>query len=197
MSDRAIITAIQKMAGVFKKDTSYYVIAKVKSVEDEKCTVIIQSGEAELELTDVLLQAEVCDGLLITPKKDSNVLVCLSIYSPPYVSMFSDIDKYYLQVGDSADVVTNDGKRKFNDGSFGGLVKSVDPDNTQKGLLARLNKLENLLNEFINIYNTHTHTASSFGAPTTVPSSIETNTISPITSRSDIESDYITHGKKT
>ena len=197
MSDRAIITAIQKIAGVFKKDNAYYVIAKVKSVETETCTIIIQSGDAEIEMSEVLLQAEVCDGLLITPKKDSNVLVCLSTYNPPYVSMYSDIDEYYLQVGDSADLITNDGKRKLNDGSYGGLIKSIDPDNNQIGLLARLNKIENLLNEFINIYNTHTHTSSAPGAATSPALQPETQTISPITSRSDIESDYITHGKKT
>lgn len=197
MSDRAIITAIQKMAGVFKKDNAYYVIAKVDSVQDETCTVIIQSGEAELKLDDVRLQVEVCDGLLITPVTGSNVLVCLSTYNPPYVALFSDIDEYYLQVGDSADLITNDGKRKLNGGEYGGLIKSIDPDNTQIGLLARLNKVENLLNEFIALYNTHTHTSSAPGATTSPPAQTETNLISPITSRSDIESDYITHGKKT
>lgn len=197
MSDRAIITAIQKMAGVFKKDNAYYVIAKVDSVQDEACTVIIQSGEAELKLADVRLQVEVCDGLLITPVTGSNVLVCLSTYNPPYVALFSDIDEYYLQVGDSADLITNDGKRKLNGGEYGGLIKSIDPDNTQIGLLARLNKVENLLNEFITLYNTHTHTSSAPGATTSPPAQTETNLISPITSRSDIESDYITHGKKT
>jgi len=99
VSDRAIITAIQKMAGVFKKDNAYYVIGRVKSVSDSVCSVIIQSGEVDIEVSDVLLQVEICDGLLFTPKKDSNVLVCLSTYNPPYIAMFSDIDEFYLQVG--------------------------------------------------------------------------------------------------
>lgn len=197
MSDRAIITAIQKIAGVFKKDNAYYTIARVKSVDGETCTVVIQSGEAELELNNVLLQVEVCDGLLITPATDSNVLVCISTYNPPYVAMFSDIGEYYLQVGDSADLITNDGKRKLNGGEYGGLIKSIDPDNPQIGLLARLNKVENLLNEFIALYNSHGHTSSAPGSNTSPPLAPQTNTINPVTSRSDIESDWITHGKKT
>lgn len=197
MSDRAIITAIQKIAGVFKKDNAYYVNALVKSVDGNVCTVVFQTGETDIELPDVRLQVDICDGLLITPEVDSNVLVCISTYNPPYVSLYSDIKEYYLQVGDSADLITSDGKRKLNDGGYGGLIKSIDPDNSQIGLLARLNKTENLLNEFITIYNTHTHTSSAPGSATSPPAQPETNQINPITSRTDIESDYITHGKKT
>ena len=185
------------MAGVFKKDNAYYVIGRVKSVSDSVCSVIIQSGQVDIEVSDVLLQVEICDGLLVTPKKDSNVLVCLSTYNPPYIAMFSDIDEFYLQVGDSADLITNDGKRKLNKGDYGGLIKSIDPDNSQIGLLARLNKIENLLNEFIILYNSHTHTSSAPGSNTSPPLSPETQNINPITSRKDIESDWITHGNKT
>lgn len=139
MSDRSIITAVQKMAGVFKTDKSYYIVASVKSVEDNTCTVTFVSGENESEVSGVLLQAEVCDGLLIKPKVGSNVLVCLSIYNPPYIAMFSDIDEFYLQVGDSALTITNDGKIKLNDGSFDGLIKISD-------LTTKLNNMVTAIN---------------------------------------------------
>lgn len=185
MSDRSIITAVQKMAGVFKKDNVSYVIAKVKSVSGNKCSVITVTDDTEVTIEDVLLQTEVCDGLLITPKKDSNVLVALSVYNPPYIAMFSDIDEFYLQVGDSSVTVKNNGKIQFNDGSYGSLIKIQD-------LVTKLNNIENLLNQFIGIYNSHTHTNSA--GTTTTPSAPETQTLTP-TQLADIENNLITHGK--
>lgn len=187
MSDRSVKTAVQKLAGTFKEDTVQLIIGTVESVDEDKaiCSVKIQN---DVILPNVSLQVSICDGLLIIPVVDSTVYVLTSKYNTPLVIQWSDIDKFMLQVGDSYLEVKNDGSFQFNDGSFDGLVKVGE-------LVKKINALENLLNGFISIYNTHTHTASSFGAPTTVPSAIESQQISPITQQKDIENELIKHGK--
>ena len=187
MSDRSVKNAVQKLAGTFKEDTVQLIIGTVESVDEDKaiCSVKIQN---DVTLPNVSLQASICDGLLIIPVVDSTVYVLTSKYNTPLVIQWSDIDKFMLQVGDSYLEVNNDGTFQFNDGSFDGLVKVGE-------LVKKINALENLLNGFITIYNSHTHTASSFGSPTTVPSAIESQQISPITQQQDIENDKIKHGK--
>lgn len=194
MSDRDLQTAIRKLAGTFKRDSVTILPATVKSVDEDKATCVVVVVN-DVEIPDVRLQSTICDGLLILPKVDSDVMILFSIQNEPFICLYGDVDKYYLQVGDSSDTMTNDGKRVFNDGKFGGLIKVKDPDNANIGLLKKINNIENLLNGFINIYNTHTHTATSFGSPTTVPSSVESQSINPITSEGDITSNLITHGK--
>jgi len=186
MSDRSVKNAVQKLAGTFKEDTVQLIIGTVESVDEDKaiCSVKIQN---DVTLPNVSLQASICDGLLIIPVVDSTVYVLTSKYNTPLVIQWSDIDKFMLQVGDSYLEVNNDGSFQFNDGSFDGLVKVGE-------LVKKINALENLLNGFITIYNSHTHTASSFGSPTTVPSAIESQQISPITQQQDIENDKIKHG---
>ena len=186
MSDRSVKNAVQKLAGTFKEDTVQLIIGTVESVDEDKaiCSVKIQN---DVTLPNVSLQASICDGLLIIPVVDSTVYVLTSKYNTPLVIQWSDIDKFMLQVGDSYLEVNNDGTFQFNDGSFDGLAKVGE-------LVKKFNALENLLNGFITIYNSHTHTASSFGAPTTVPSAIESQQINPITQQRDIENDKIKHG---
>lgn len=177
MSDRAIITAVQKMTGVFKKNDCYYVIGEVKSVSGNTCVVTIVSGDSELDVPNVLLQAEVCDGLLITPVVNSNVLLCLSNYSPPYVAMFSDIDEFYLQVGDSSLTVTNDGKIKLNDGQLGGLIKIQD-------LTSKLNDMVTAINIELGKIQTGIAAAGGSYSPTNLSQFNKT----------DYENSDITHG---
>ena len=184
--DRAIETAVQKLAGTFKQDTVLLTSAVVKSVDESKATCVCIIGE-DIEVPNVLLQNAVCDGLLIVPKVDSNVYLLTSKYKQPFVAQFSDIDKVYLQVGDSSFTVTNDGKIQMNDGSYGSLIQ------IQK-LVDKINALENLLNGFITIYNTHFHPVPALGN-SLVTTQTETQQISPVTAIADIENNKITHGK--
>jgi hypothetical protein len=57
-------------------------------------------------------------------------------------------------------------------------------------LVDRLNKVENLLNEFIANYNLHTHNVVSIGSPTATPLPIESNTAT-LTTNKDIASTQI------
>jgi len=148
MSDRAIQTAVQKIAGTFKRDTVSLLDCEVVSVDENKATCVVKtvSGDSSIEIPDVLLQGAICDGLLIIPTVGSSVKVLQSIYTNPFVVLYSDIDKFYLQVGDSSmtffDKKQSDGSIiNLNDGSFKGLVK-VDE------LVKKLNALEDDLNKY-------------------------------------------------
>lgn len=70
---------------------------------------------------------------------------------------------------------------QFNGGQNGGMVLLLQ-------LVAKLNNIENLLNQFIALYNSHTHPVS--GSATGVPVVPEDNTLTP-TQRADIENTKI------
>ncbi len=80
---------IQELAGQRQPVT---LICKVTSVNGSKCDVEPLDGA---NLKDVRLNASVdqFNGLRITPKKDSYVLVTMLSETDAYVSMYSDIDK--------------------------------------------------------------------------------------------------------
>ena len=187
-SDRSIKAAIQQMAGTFGQDVVKLNVGKVKSVDEDKstCVVVIKGINQSVEVPNVNLQVGVCDGLQIIPAVDSDVLIITSTFNQSYIIQYSDVDKYYLQVGDSELTINNDGTMQLNDGSYDGLVKVAE-------LTQKLNDIENLLNEFIGIYNAHTHTIVPIGIDTDPPSVPETNTLTP-TQQEEIENNLITHG---
>lgn len=80
---------IQELAGQRQPVT---LICKVTSVNESKCEVEPLDGAL---LKDVRLNASVdqFNGLRITPKKDSYVLVTMLSETDAFVSMYSDIDK--------------------------------------------------------------------------------------------------------
>lgn len=189
MSDRAIQTAVQKLAGTFKADICKMYTGSIVSVDENAstCSVRVLLGNEDVIITNVLLQAAICDGLQVIPSIDSDVLIIGSTYNPYFVACFSDIDKLYLQVGDSS-LTLYDKKQSgeqiviLNDGSYGGLVKVAD-------LVTRLNKVEDALKQHILSFNTHVH-ASNGLPPATLDNQVVTNT-----QRSDIENKEVTHGK--
>jgi len=141
---REIREAVRKLAGTHKVDRVEYFMADVDSVDEDAATcVVILKGNAEsIKVPNVQLQSGVCDGLLIVPTVGSEVKVITSIHNDPFVAQFSDIDKVYLQVGDSAYLITNDGKHKLNDGSYGGLIR-ID------NLIKDINDTKHLVNNLL------------------------------------------------
>lgn len=184
MSDRAIITAIQKAAGTYQEDKVKMLIGTVDSIQGNTCTCIVNDQSI---IPGISLQASVCDGLFITPSIGSTVLILYTVQINPFIALYSDIDKYYLQVGNSSIEMLNDGSVTLNDGSFNGLIKGG-------ALTEKLNNLENKVNELISNFNAHTHEVVSVGSPTSAPLSPITGNLTP-TIESDIENDKITHGK--
>lgn len=187
MGDRSIIEAIQKISGTQLNDNVRLLAATVDSVDvaTRTCIVTTISSQGSVTIENVQLMASVDDGVLFVPAIDSTVLIIYSTYNRPYISLFSELQKIVFVVGDSTLEIT-DGLFKFNDGQLGGLVEV-------EKLTTKLNNLENLVNEFIGKYNSHTHiltlsTGSGTAAPTTTT---ETGTLTP-TQRGDIENVKIT-----
>jgi hypothetical protein len=73
----------------------YNAIAKVTSVSDETCDVLLL--KEDLELYDVRLKSGDGKGFLITPKVDSIVMVSYLNDTEAYVSMFSEVESYSIQ----------------------------------------------------------------------------------------------------
>jgi len=171
MSDRAIQETIQILAGTHLSDKVYAVDATVVSVDESKrnCIVRVISGKANNEFTARLMCA-IDDGVLVIPLVDSTVSIVMSDFTTPYVSQYSGIEKIVLRGGD-----------------LGGLVKVIE-------LTEKLNNLEQLLNDLVTKYNSHTHSGvSTGGGMSGVTTALETGTLTP-TQRSEIENEQITHG---
>lgn len=156
MSDRGIITAIQKAAGTFQEDKVKLFVGTVESIQGNTCTCIVDD---QMRLPSVNLQAGVCDGWLLIPVIGSTVVIMYSKVISPFVVLYSDLESAYMQVGDSSIEMLSDGSVTLNDGKLGGLVVG--------GTLAtKLNNLENKVNELISTFNAHTHGVISLGSPT-------------------------------
>jgi hypothetical protein len=188
-SDRSIKAAIQAMAGTFGQDVVRINVAQVVSVDENKstCTVRIKGVNQSVDVPNVNLQTGVCDGLQIIPVVGSDVLVITSTYNQSYIIQYSDVDKFYLQVGDSEMTINNDGSMQLNDGSYDGLVKVQE-------LTQKLNNLENLVNNILNTLKTTVIPLAPSGTYPFAPLYAATNPINPITQQSDIENNLITHG---
>lgn len=190
MSDRGMIEAIRHIAGTHLEDKVYLVAAEVDSVDipSRTCNVTTISGKESTAIEGVKLMASVDDGVLLIPTIGSTIFVSYSNYNVPFVCQFSSVDKV-LFISGSSQVSIVDGKIMLNDGSFGGLVEVGN-------LVTKLNNLENLLNDLVAKFNSHTHILSltsgtGTAAATATP---EPNTLTP-TQRNDIENTTIIHGK--
>lgn len=176
---RSIEIAVQKLAGTYLKDIVSILSCTVDSVDKDNrvcdCTPI--GGEASTTIPGVQLCAENNNGLVVFPKVGSTVIVAQSVRNNTFVMMFSDVESIQLM-----------------DGTYGGLITLLDPSNANKGILKKVNNLENLLNDLITKYNIHTHAGVTVGAGVTaVPTPLETSTIVP-TVRADIENTLVTQG---
>ena len=171
MSDkRQIKEAIERLSGTFMQDSVKLFLANVDSVNEAErtCDVTPLTDNATTSYPSVLLMAESDDGVLIIPTINSNVLVNVSKRGVAYVCMFSEVDK--------VTIITKT-LTQFNDGTFGGLVKVQE-------LVDKINRLENA-------FNSHVHAGVTSGGSSTLAPATP---IAPITTKTDIENDKITHG---
>lgn len=191
MSDRQLQEAVQKLAGTQLRDEMYMIQCVVDSVDiaARTCSCTSVGGHATVEFADVRLMAEVDDGFFRVPTIGSVVFVTYSKRNDPIISLFSSVDQVIIITGNTS-LSIKDGSVKFNDGSFGGLIK-IDE------LIKKLNNLENLVNDLANKHNTHTHILTlSSGTGTAAPTTtIEPKTLT-VTQKKDLENAQVTHGKQ-
>lgn len=177
-----LIRAIRTIAGTQLSDKLHLTDAEVISVDIDNRTAQVQliHGESNQIIT-ARLMASVSDGCLYIPKTEGNtVIVAYSEYVEPYIALHGDIESI-VWLG----------------GEYEGVPIVIDPNNANNGLLAKINNLENLLNDLISKYNSHTHKTTCPAGPgnalSPLPPDTETTTISPITSQPDISHPNITH----
>lgn len=181
MSKRQINDAIQKLAGTFGNDHVSITPCTVFSIDQASRTCVCTpiGGRATTNIIGVHLMAEIDDGLLLIPVLGSTVIVCHSGNNTPFIILFSAIQKIIL-VGVSG--------LQFQGGELGGLVE-VQP------LTTKLNSLENLVNDLVSKFNSHTHILTlTTGTGTAAPTSTQETTVLTPTVRADIENTAITHG---
>lgn len=139
---------LQEMAGSYAPDVSN--IAQVKSVNEEECTCTLVDDDGQ-EFFEVRLRPVTGKNksLLQIPKEGSFVLAVRIESSEEWMVVACDeVEKVQLIVGKSELIVTED-DILMNGGKLGGLIK--------------ISELTAKLNEFINVFNTHTHVVATTG----------------------------------
>lgn len=179
MSKDKIHNAIRILSGMSSYDRVYMFDAIVNgSVDEEKRTVnVIMIGGNSSNDLDVRLMSSVDDGALIYPKDGSTVTVVMSEKTDPFIVGFSEIEKIVWLGGDYESVP---------------IVKH--PTDNNKGVTARLNKIEDALKNLINKFNSHTHTTTCAAGPgSATPTPTQDTDIIVNTSNADISHPNITH----
>jgi len=155
---RSLEYAIKKLADTHKRDWIELFAATVVSYDGmdgydgdpQTCSVTGRSG---VQIPNVGLTAAVCDGLVLYPSLGSTVMVVKSTYNSYFVVQYSEIDKLYLQIGDSQLILWS-GNNDFststdhsiitlNGGGLGPLPVVGDENS---GLVKQLNNIEKDIN---------------------------------------------------
>ena len=169
---------IQEIAGTRLTASTILFDAKVVSVNSNARTCVVEriGGNTSGTLT-VRLMASVDDGALMIPATDSTVIVVMSEFVEPYIAMYSEIDRIVWLGGD-----------------YDGVPIVTHPTNVNKGLLKRLNNLEDTLKSLIIKFNSHVHvTTCGAGAGTAAITVAPETTVIVNTAQADIEHPNITH----
>lgn len=188
---QAIRTAIRKIANTYKIDAPTVVKCSVISVNksSRSCSCKQISGKSSVTLNNVQLQADPSDGELKIPAVGSTVLVLTSTYNQSYIVQFSDLDEWKVTVGNAEiDVLSN--KIQFGDGSYEGLVKVVE-------LTQKINNLENQINDILHVLKTTSIPLAPSGTYPFAPLYTAILPIDPITNKTEIQNNKITHGNLT
>ena len=167
MSDRKIGDAIRALSKHSIGDTVSLLFVNVSVVNIGARTFdgVAIGGDGVTDILGVQLMAGVSDGLLMVPNVGSIVVVAYSTRVAPIALLYSDVSQLSIYASTSVSIAGP--QVQLNDGSFGGMV-------TVAGLLAKINAIENKLNQVLVINK--------------LPP------ITPITLRSDLENTAVTHG---
>jgi hypothetical protein len=179
MSKDKIHNAIRILSGMHSYDKVFMFDAIVNgSVNESTRTVNVTmlGGESSNDL-DVRLMSSVDDGMFIYPKGGSTVTIIMSDKTDPYIVGYSEIEKIV-----------------WFGGEYGNVPIVKHPSDSNKGLTARLNKLEDFVKDLSNKYNSHTHTTTCAAGPGTATTTLQQETGVIInTTDSDISHPNIEH----
>lgn len=164
-----------------KADLELIAEGEVLSVDAEKLVCEVLVDGFEYAITGVRLQA--AQGgkatVVMLPKVKSRVVVMKlgTAWSKAMVLQYSEVDEVRYTAGNKS-LLVKDAAVELNGGAIGGMVV-VDK------LLVKLNAVEQLLNQVLLAFNTHTHIVA--GVPSAIPNNPITSTPVAITSATDIE----------
>lgn len=181
--------------------------AKVQAGTQDSDTFTCYVDSIDSNINNLQVRYHLCteNGEINTPADNSIVTIASTQFTDPYIVKYTDLLKKELAIGKQEYI--NDGeKQEFNfytsseEGSFGGFVKILDPTTPSKGILARINKMENSWNDFVTKWNAFCSvyvpgSPSTIGLPATLATSTATQVL-PITQKSDIENPNLLHGLK-
>ena len=143
-----------------------FVLCTVESINTTNKTCVCEPVSGGAEIMGVKLMAKNQTGFYIIPEVNSHVIVCVQ-ENLSYITMFSEVQEIQLN-GDNYDGVPIVGQ-----------------------LVSRLNNIENAFNQFVALYNAHTHPETTVN--TLVPSTLNT-TVLAVTSQSQLENTTVKHG---
>lgn len=154
-------------------------VGSVTSVSESDCSCEIKLLNG-IDLFDVNLKSIIDNdnGLVLFPKVNSKVLVCLIDNNPKnaFVVAFDELEKVTMKV---ESFIINDGDNK-------GLVKLTK-------LVEKVNALENLLNNVLTTLKATTIPLAPSGSYPFAPLFAAYNNITPITTESDLENTKVKH----
>lgn len=165
MSKHDIAENIRKLAGSANAFETF--VCEVKSVDGATCTVTrVLDG---LEIADVRLNCHITEneGIVVTPKVNSFVLVTNIDGRQHFVSQCSEVEK--ITIDCNGDIIINGGN---NDG------------------IIKIKELTNKLNALVQKFNTHTHPAA-LGTATVAVS--PTTSLASNFNKSDYEDTKVKH----
>lgn len=192
---------IQILAGTYDKDIVSIEVATINSVDltNWSCTATPVSGLATTPITDIMLTAEPSsNGFVLVPAVGSNVILAITLRNDIYVLMTSEVDQFifYRDNGNAtfhSFVIDNDGITT-GDGTFGGMVKLVDPVDPTAGVLARLNALESFVGTLKTAMAGWIPVPGDGGAALKVALIAWLATITPSTTRTQLENTTFNQG---
>ena len=175
MSKHDIAESIRKLAGSANAFETF--VCEVKSVDGATCTVTrVLDG---LEIADVRLNCHITEneGIVVTPKVNSFVLVTNIDGRQYFVSQCSEIEKITINCDD---------KIIINDGNNGGLINIEKLTQKLKTIETDINSLKNIMTAWIPV-------AQDGGAA--LKGAVETwaGDLLAITQTSDYEDTKVTH----
>jgi len=169
---------IKKLSGrnTFNDITLYE--CEVIKVYPETRNVLCRSiGGIEVPDITASLMTTIGDGSYLIPRIGSTVYILINPLINPFIVHYGEIESAILETTVAI---------QLNGNEYGGIVK-VD------ALTEKLNNLENVVNNLLSIFNTHTHISAVEGSPTTGPVQID-NDVLQNTMADELANPAVTHG---
>lgn len=179
MSASAIHNAIQILAGSKGSAKVFVFDAEVTGAVDEatRTVEVTMLGGQSSNTVHVRLMASVDDGAFLYPAQNSTVTILMTEFMEPIIVGYSEIEKIVWLGGD-----------------YDFVPVVVHPTDNNKGLLKKINNLENKIKDLQTILGTSwTPVPNDGGAALKVAAATWASTPYILTSQADISHDKIKH----